>query len=62
MIGNTGKDIDEPGLRINIIELGRLDQRVNDGGAFATAIGTAEQPGFAAKRHAAQGAFRGVVA
>lgn len=61
MIGDAGEDIGEPGLRIDIVELGGLDEGVDDGGALAAAIGAAEQPCLAAKRDAAQRALGSVV-
>ena len=44
MLGDAGQYVGEPGLRINVVHLGRDDQAVHDGGALAAAIGTAEQP------------------
>jgi hypothetical protein len=29
MIGQTGEDVSEPGLRIDVVELATLDQRVD---------------------------------
>jgi hypothetical protein len=49
VIGNPGEHIGEPSLRIDIIELGSLDQRVHDRGAFAATLGAGEEPGFAAQ-------------
>ena len=34
-----------------VVELGGADQRVDGGGALAAAVGTGEQPGFAADGH-----------
>ena len=31
VIGDAGEDVGEPGLRIDAIELGRLDQAIGDG-------------------------------
>ena len=53
--------MDTPGLRIDVVELGGLDQRVHHGGALAAAIGAGEQPRLAAERDAAQRALGGVV-
>ena len=53
--------IGEPGLRIDIVQPRGLDQRVEDGGALTAAIGSAEQPGLATERHAAQRPFCRVV-
>jgi len=33
VVGEAGQDVGEPSLRIYVIELGGLDQRVEDGGA-----------------------------
>ena len=38
MIGDASEDIGEPSLRIDIVELGGLDQGVDDGGALTAAI------------------------
>ena len=61
MAGDAGEDVGEPGLRIDIVELGGADQRVDDGGALTTAIRSAEQPRFTAKGYAAQGAFGSII-
>ena len=47
MLCDARKDIGQPGLRIDIVKTGGLDQRVKHGGALSTAIGAAEQPGLA---------------
>jgi hypothetical protein len=49
VIGNPGQHVGEPGLRIDVVELGSLDQREQHGSAFAAAIGTGEQPCLAAE-------------
>jgi hypothetical protein len=61
VIGDAGEHIGEPGLRVDVVELGGLDQRVEDGGALPAAIGAAEQPRLAAERDAAQRPFGGIV-
>ena len=43
-IGDAGEDIGEPGLRIDIVELGGDDEGVHRRGALAPAVGAAEQP------------------
>jgi len=43
-LGDAAEHIGEPGLRIDIVELGGADQRVNRRRAHAAAVGTAEQP------------------
>ncbi len=62
LVRNAGKNIGEPCLRIDIVELCGLDERVDDGGAPAATIGAAEQPRLAAERDAAESALGGVVA
>ena len=61
MVGDAGEHVGEPGLRVDIVEPSGLDQRVQDGGSVTTAVGAAEQPGFAAKRHTAQGTLGCIV-
>ena len=61
MLCDARKDIGQPGLRIDIVKTGGLDQRVKHGGALSTAIGAAEQPGLAPEGHAAQRPFGRVV-
>jgi hypothetical protein len=51
--GCIDRTIGEPGLRIDLIEAGGLDQRVHHGRALTAAIGTGEQPRLAAKRNLA---------
>gem|GEM_PF-6841071 len=50
VIGDTRQHVSEPGLRIDIVELGGLNQCQHDRSAFAAAIGAGEQPGLAAER------------
>ena len=38
MIGDTGEHVGEPGLRVNVVELGGSDRGVNGGRPFAAAI------------------------
>jgi hypothetical protein len=61
MIGDVSEDVSEPGLRVHVVELGGLDQSVDDGSALATAIGAAEQPRLAAERDAAERALGSIV-
>jgi len=44
MVGNAGKDISEPRLRVDLVELGGSDEAVHDGGALTAPVGAAEQP------------------
>ena len=48
---DASQHVSEPGLRVDIVEFGRADQRVDRRGALATTIGAGEQPSLAAKRH-----------
>ena len=61
MIGNAREDIGEPSLRVDIVELGGLDQRVDGGSTLTAAVGAVEQPCLAAERDAAKGALGGIV-
>ena len=48
VVGDAAQHVGKPGLRIDAVELGRLDQREHRCGALAAAIGAGEQPGLAA--------------
>jgi hypothetical protein len=61
MIRQACKDVGEPGLRVDGVELGSVDQRVDRGGAVAAFVGAGERPVLAAQGDAAQRAFGGVV-
>lgn len=43
-IGDAGEDIGEPGLRVDIVELGRRDQRQHEGGPIRATIRTGKEP------------------
>ena len=61
MILQTREDISEPCLRVDVVELGGLDQRV-DGGSAATAfVGASEGPVLSPKGNGPQLAFGRVV-
>ena len=62
VIVDTCEYIRKPGLRINIIEFGRVNERQHHCRALTAAIGAGEQPGLPAKRNSAQLAFGGIVA
>ena len=47
MVGDAGEHVGKPGLRIDVVELGRGDQGVHRRGTLAAAIGAREQPGAA---------------
>lgn len=62
MIGQPGKDVGEPGLRVHVVEFAGLDQRQNSGGPASSLVRPDEFPHAAPDRRAAQGALGGVVA
>ena len=57
-MGDIGQHMAQPGLGVDTAQLGRADQRVDGGGAFAAAVGASKQVVAAADGHAAQSAFR----
>ena len=61
MIRQPREDIGEPGLRVDVVELGGLDERVDRGGASATFVGAGEGPVVATDRDAAQRPLGGIV-
>ena len=61
MLGDAGEHVGEPGLRIDVVQLGGDDQAVHGGGTLAAAIGAGEQPRLPAESNAAQGPFGGIV-
>src|SRR5882757_4872668 len=61
MILQARQQVGEPGLRIDVVELGGLDQRVDGRGATAAGVRAGEGPVVAADSDAAQRALGGVV-
>ena len=61
VIGDAGEHVGEIVLRVETVELGALDQRVDRRGAAAAGIGAGEQIILAANGDTAQGAFGGIV-
>jgi hypothetical protein len=61
VIGDPGKHVGEPGLRIGVLELGRMNERQHDRRALATSIRPAEQPRLPAESNPAQLALGGIV-
>ena len=55
--GELVDDVGQVGFRVQAIELGALDQGVEDGGAFATGVGAEEQEVLAGDGDAAQQSF-----
>ena len=43
MVGDAPQDVGKPGLRVDVVELGSADQRIDGRGAFATAVRASEQ-------------------
>ena len=44
MLGDAGEDVGEPGLGVDVVELGGADEGVHHRRALAAAIGAREQP------------------
>ena len=61
VIWQAGQHVGEPGLRIDIVELGGGDQRVDRSGAPAAFVGAGEGPVVSPERNGPQLAFGGVV-
>ena len=60
MIGDAGEHVGEIVLRVQTIELGALDQRIDRRGAATAGIGAGEEIILAADGHAAQSALGGM--
>jgi hypothetical protein len=61
MIRQPRENVAEIGLRIEAVELRRLDQGVHGSGTLATTVGAGEEPVLAADGNATQGALSGIV-
>jgi hypothetical protein len=61
VIRQTSERVREPSLRIDVVELGGCDQRVDGGGAAAAFVGAGEGPVLAADGDGAQLPFGGIV-
>ena len=48
MVGDAAQHVGEPGLRVDVVELGGGDQRVHGRRPFAAVVGAGEEPVFAA--------------
>lgn len=59
-LGDAGKDVGEPGLGIDAVELRGADEGVHHRRPLAAGIGAAEQPRLASECNAAKGALGGV--
>ena len=51
MFGDTAKDIRQPSLRVNVIELGGLNERIGRRRGSTTRFGSGEKPIFPADRY-----------
>src|SRR5690349_1884827 len=61
VIVDAGEYVGEPGLRVDVVELRRHDQRRHDSGAVGAAFGAGEQPRFSPQCKSPQRAFGGIV-
>ena len=62
MILDASKDISEPGERVDVVELGGLDQAVDGGSPATTFVGSGEGPVAPAGGHRPHRSLGGVVA
>ena len=60
-IGDASERICQPGLRIDVVELCRHDQRRHDNGPVGATFGAGEDPGLASEGKTAQRPFCRVV-
>ena len=61
MVSDIGEDVSEVVLRVDPVELGCSEQRVDLGGAFSSGVRACEQIVFPSERDDAQRSFSGVV-
>lgn len=61
VVGDASEDLFEIELRVESIQLGGAEQRVDGSGAFAARVRSGEERVFAAKGHDTQGALGGIV-
>ena len=60
-VGDADENIGEPGLRVDVVELGGADERVHHSRPLAAAIGAGEEPGSSPETQGPQRALGGVV-
>ena len=60
-VGDAVENIGEPGLRVDVVELGGADERVHHSRPLAAAIGAGEEPGSSPETQGPQRALGGVV-
>src|SRR5215469_15644380 len=61
MIGQMSEQVREPGLRIDVVEFGALDQRVYRGGTTAAFVRAGESPVATSNRDTAQNSLGRVI-
>src|SRR5204863_9562950 len=61
VVSDAGEHVGEIMLRVETVELGAFDQRIDRGGAAAAGIGAGKQIIYATNRDTAQGALGGIV-
>lgn len=61
MVGDAAEHVLEPRLGVDVVQLGRRDQRVDCGCPLAPAVGASGQPTASAEGDAAQRSFGAIV-
>src|SRR5947209_4887806 len=61
MIGDTGQDVGEPSLWIDVVEATGRDHRQHDGGTVGTTLATGEGPVPPSQCDASQGALSAII-
>jgi hypothetical protein len=61
VLGAASEHIGEPGLRVDVVEFRRHDQRGHDGGAVGAAFGAGKEPRLASQGKSAQCTFGRIV-
>ena len=61
MVRQFGEDKDEPGLRIDVVQLAAVDERIDCRGATAALIRSSKCPIASSDCYTTQGTFRGIV-
>jgi len=57
VLAHTLQDVDEVGVRVDVVQPAGGDQALHDAGVFGADLGPAEQPIASAHRNCAQGSF-----
>lgn len=61
MPGHAGQCVSEPGRRVDMVELCRLDQRRHGGGTLGAAAGACKQPRFSTEGKTSERSLGGIV-